>query len=85
MSFTGAAGWIAALAVVLGGLRLVTAIFVLFTEDPSEAARMVLGSRTTGQAIDQGLFMIVVGVCIGVLTEISERLGAFVERNVDHN
>ncbi len=29
--------------------------------------------------------MIFVGVCIGVLAEISERLAAIVERNVDYN
>ena len=71
MFFTRAGRIVAWLAIILGGLRIATAILVLMTDDPSAAAPMLLGSKSTRQAIDQGLYAIVFGVVVGVLTDIS--------------
>ncbi len=71
MFFTRAGRIVAWMAIILGGLRIATAILVLMTDDPSAAAPMLLGSKSTGQAIDQGIYAIIFGVVVGVLTDIS--------------
>ena len=80
MIFTHFARVIAYFALVLGLLRILTAVFVLLTDDPAQAARALLGSKTTGQAIDQGLYTIVFAVLLGVLVEISQHLSKAARR-----
>lgn len=70
MVFTKLGRILAVLAIAFGVLRIVMAIAVLSSEDPGSAARY-LGSKTTGQAIDQGIYTIVFGILVGVLTDIS--------------
>ena len=70
MIFTKLGRILAVLAIAFGVLRIVMAITVLSSEDPGSAARY-LGSKTTGQAIDQGLYTIVFGILVGVMTDIS--------------
>ena len=71
MAFTKLGRILAILAIILGALRIATAVLVLASDDPVNAARAILGSKTTGQAIDQGLYTIVFGILVGVLTDIS--------------
>ncbi|WP_120635330.1 hypothetical protein [Ruegeria sp. EL01] len=70
MIFTKLGRILAVLAIAFGVLRIVMAITVLFSEDPGSTARY-LGSKTTGQAIDQGLYTIVFGILVGVLTDVT--------------
>jgi len=71
MFFTRAGRIVAWLAIILGGIRIATAILVLMTDDPSAAAPMILGSKSIGQAINQGLYAAIIGIVVGVLTDIS--------------
>jgi hypothetical protein len=41
-----------------------------------KAAQRYLGSATTGEAIDQGLMLVVFGIAIGILTDISRSVMA---------
>ena len=74
MTYTKAGRILAVLAISLGVLRILTAILVLMSDDPVGAARAILGSKTTGQAIDQGLYAIVFGILVGILTDMSKSL-----------
>ncbi|QFT59189.1 hypothetical protein FIU94_10160 [Sulfitobacter sp. THAF37] len=61
--------------VILGTLRVAMGIFVaqMFSEPQAYAAATAryFGSRTSGEAIDQGFIMIAVGVGIGLLARIA--------------
>lgn len=59
------------LALVLGTMRLVPGLVVAWSETPPPALVKLLGSGTSGQAIDQGLVVLLVAVALGTLTEIS--------------
>ncbi len=72
MTFTKFGRILAVLAIILGALRIATAVLVLASDDPTSAAGAILGSKTTGQAIDQGIYTIVFGILVGVLTDISK-------------
>lgn len=71
MTFTKLGRIVAVLAVAFGVLRLAMAIMVLSSEDPASAAPAFLGTKTTGQALDRGIYTIVFGILVGVLTDIS--------------
>lgn len=70
MFFTKAGRVVAVLVISLGVLRIVMAIIALSSDDPQAAAQVFLNS-TTGAAIDEGIYTIVFGVIVGVLTDIS--------------
>lgn len=70
MFFTSAGRVIAWLAILSGGTRVAIALFVIQAGDPDFMPRY-LGSGTTGQAIDQGLYILIFGIAIGILTDIS--------------
>jgi hypothetical protein len=70
MFFTRAGRVVAWLAIIFGVLRIALALFVVQSGDPSLVPRY-LGSGTTGQAIDQGLYVLIFGIVVGVLTDIS--------------
>ena len=70
MFFTRAGRIVAWLAIIFGGMRIATALLVLQSGDPNLAPHL-LGSKTTGQAIDQGLYAAIFGIVVGVLTDIS--------------
>lgn len=76
MLFTKAGRVIAWLAISLGGLRVVTGLLVALSDDPASAARSLLGSKSSGEAIDQGIYAIVFGIGFGILTEISRSLAS---------
>jgi hypothetical protein len=61
-------------AIVFGLLRIVMGFSIATIEpaDVKEAARArYLGSSTTGQAIDRGIYTILFAVALGTLAEIS--------------
>lgn len=70
MFFTKAGVVIAWLACIGGGLRAVMGFAVAFWGNDAMAVEF-FGSRTTGQVIDRGLYTMVFGICLGILTEIS--------------
>lgn len=75
MFFTGAGRVVAWLAIIFGGMRIALALFVVQSGDPSLVPRY-LGTDTTGQAIDQGLYAVIFGVVFGVLTDISRSVAS---------
>ena len=70
MFFTSAGRFIAWLAIMFGAARIALALFVIQMGDPDLVSRYI-GSGATGQAIDQGLYILIFGIVIGVLTDIS--------------
>ena len=74
MFFTRLGKIVAILALTLGAIRIGTAVLILFSDDPVGAAPHYLGSRSTGDAIDQGLYTVAFGILIGMLAEISKAL-----------
>jgi amino acid permease len=70
MFFTKAGRVVAWLAIIFGCLRIALALFVVQSGDPNLVPRY-LGSGTTGQAINHGFYVLIFGIVIGVLTDIS--------------
>lgn len=59
------------LALVLGAMRLGPGLVVAWSDTPPSAAVKLMGSGTSGHAIDQGILMILLAVTLGTLTEVS--------------
>lgn len=70
MFFTKFAAIIAGLTVIFSALQVVLGI-ALATLGSPEMAKEILGGRTTGRAIDQGMLWLVVGLALGTISEIS--------------
>lgn len=81
MTFTKLGRILAVLAILFGILRITMAVSVLLSENPVGAASAFLG-KTTGQALDQGIYTIVFGILVGVLTDISRSLISFREADL---
>ena len=68
--------WISRIALILGILRLSLGFFVAFAFDTREgmiaASKRYLGTSTSGEAIDRGMYMIIAGVVIGLLAKIAK-------------
>lgn len=60
-------------AILFGVLRITMAIMVLNSENTTEAASRYLAG-TTGETIDKGIYAILFGIIVGVLTDISYNL-----------
>jgi hypothetical protein len=73
MFFTKAARIIAIVAIVLGLLRVLVGNYVAFhkPEGRDLVQSRYLGSSTSGQAIDQGIYIILFAMALGTLAEIS--------------
>ena len=71
MFFTRVGRIIAYLALVLGVLRTAMGFVGASTSDYQAFAQRYLGTETTGEAINQGMIMILIAVVVGVLTDIS--------------
>lgn len=54
--------FVAGALIVIGGLRLAMGLLVASFDDYEAAARRYLGSASAGDAIDQGLILLVVGL-----------------------
>lgn len=79
MVFTRLGRILAVLAILFGVLRITMALVALNSDNPAAVARYLLGSKSTGHYIDQGIYMIVFGILVGVLTDISRSLLSFRE------
>ncbi|MCA8881027.1 MAG: hypothetical protein KDA73_13965 [Rhodobacteraceae bacterium] len=75
MFFTRVGRIVAWLAVIHGAFSVALALFVIWSGDPNLAHRY-LGSGTTGQAINQGTLVLIFGVVVGVLTDISRSVAS---------
>ena len=71
MFFTKVGRGVAWLAFGFGVLRVVTGFAVAYSGDQSLAPEY-LGTKTSGQAINQGQWAILFGIGLGILTEISQ-------------
>ncbi len=76
--FTKAGRVVAVLAIALGALRISMAVMVMYSDNPDAAAQALL-NRTTGAAIDQGIYTIIFGIVVGVLTDISRSVSRYRE------
>lgn len=61
---------IAWLAVALGGLRVALGFGLAIGGDQAAAHRYI-GSGTTGDAINEGMLLLALGIALGILTDIS--------------
>lgn len=71
MTFTSAGRFIAKSALVLAVLRIAIAVYVTIATDPGSVYARYLGPGSTGQVIDEAIYVIVFAICLGVLTDIS--------------
>jgi len=70
MFFCKIAKIVGILGVILGLTRAGMGLLVTFFDTPTAAAAEYLGSKSAGQAIDQGILWFVAAVVIGALGEI---------------
>jgi hypothetical protein len=80
MFFTKFGAIIAGLTVVCSLFQIVVGFAVAIFGSPEMAAG-ILGGRTTGRAINQGMLWLVVGLALGMLAEISRSVAASSEGN----
>ena len=74
MFFIRLGSFVAWALVVLGSIRVLFGLLIAFgtsAADKAVAERNILGSSTSGEAIDQGLIALVAGVVIGLLVRIT--------------
>ena len=74
MLFCKTARFLGILGVLFGALRVGMGILGIYSEQPIEFAKMYLGNVTTGEAIDEGLYRILVSIVIGAIGEIGLQL-----------
>jgi hypothetical protein len=74
MFFTKLGRVLAWLAFVGGAVRLAMGFLVASSGNHAALAPRYLGSSTSGEAIDQGIMVLVFGVALGILVEISRTL-----------
>lgn len=77
MFFTKIGTWIAHIVFWLGTTRVIVAAVLAFgSENMGQnvaASRRYLAASNTGEAINEGMMYMLVGVALGVLCEISKR------------
>lgn len=71
MFFTRLGRAVAWLAFVFGTFRVGLAVHIGMSENYEAMSIRYLGSSNPGEAIDKGFLMLVFGICLGILTEIS--------------
>lgn len=74
MFYTKVARIVAVIAVILGVLSLLLGLAVATGIVVEPEPGRYLGSKTSGQAIDRGVYYIVVGIILGSLAEIGRSL-----------
>jgi len=72
--FTKVGKIIAWVVIIAGASQVVLGFGFASSENSEEAIRRHLGTRTTGEAIDRGIYLFVIGIFMGVLCEISQKL-----------
>ncbi|MER8672200.1 hypothetical protein NKH45_34950 [Mesorhizobium sp. M1156] len=78
MFFTKFARVIAWVFVILGGLRAILAFTLTFTDNLALAPRY-LGSDSIGEAADKGLLYFLIGLAVGMVSDISRSVAAKAE------
>jgi hypothetical protein len=73
MFFTKFSAGVAWLTVILSVFQIVVGIAIATLGSP-ETARDIFGSRGTGRAIDQGMIWLVVGLALGMVSEMSRAI-----------
>ena len=71
MFYTHLAKIASAIILFLGTSRVLLGFIVISSDDSKQSAALFLGRHTSGEAIDQGFFYILIALALGVLTEIS--------------
>ncbi len=74
MFYTKAARVVAVVAFVLGVLSVLMGLTVATGLTPEPSPGAYLGRKTSGQAIDRGIYYILFAIVVGVLSEISQSL-----------
>jgi len=74
MIYIKLASFIAALALILGTLNILMGIFIIMSDMSAVDAVRYLGTKTTGELIDRGIYTVLFAVTLGVLIEISKSL-----------
>lgn len=74
MFYTRLGSLFAGIALVLGLLRFAMGFAVATGTIVEPEPGHYLGFATSGHAIDQGIYTMIVAVCLGVITEISRSL-----------
>jgi hypothetical protein len=63
---------VAWLALIVGVLRAVMGVFVVWNPDSPWMAKRYLGSATSGEAINHGLMVALFGIVLGILVTIGK-------------
>lgn len=71
MFYSKIASVIAGLALIVGVFSVTMGFYIISSGMSEVEALRYLGSKTTGQMIDKGIYTILFAVILGVLTEIS--------------
>lgn len=75
MFFTKLGRIVAWLIFGLSIFRVAFGLLLAFTaDDPASAAQRYLGKVNTGEAINEGIYVIGIAIALGILTEISSNL-----------
>ena len=72
--YTKLASLITAIALFYGIATILMGIFLIPSDMSAIDAVEYLGTKTTGQLIDRGIYTILFAIILGVLTEISKSL-----------
>lgn len=78
MIFTKLGLAIAWLLVILSSFRVAAAFAFAYTTGQATAPRY-FGSKTTGEVIEQGLLLLLIGVAMGIVAEISRSVSVKAE------
>lgn len=80
MFYTKVGSFIAAAIFTLAVFQIVMGLGLATSENTPEVIARLLGTRTTGQAIDRGIYGVILGVALGILTEISRNVRGYGEK-----
>lgn len=88
MLFTKIGKFIAWFLFVTSSLHVALAFSIAFFTTTQESwiaySRRYLGSKTTGQSIDQGLKLVFLAIALGILVEISNNIKASKNKPSEH-
>lgn len=74
--FTKLCGYIAFVAIIFGAFQLFAGLTVAFGQAPEELLARYVGSGTSGEYIDKGIYKILFGIAFGAISEIGHSLKA---------
>jgi hypothetical protein len=79
MTFTSAGRLLAKLLILLAVARIGLAVYAINATDAGSDMMRYLGPGSTGQIIDEAIYVLIFAICLGVLTDISRA----VQRQLD--